>query len=58
MQGNEILGPHFVQLSLCLFSWVHDSEEIRDRFIEMGFLSDYVKILSGSRLSKDTKVFY
>ena len=54
--GNEMLGPHFVQLSLCFFSWVRDSEEIRNKVIEIGFLSDYVKILSASRLSQDTKV--
>ena len=54
--GREKFGPHFVQLSLCFLSWAQTSEEVCNKYIELGFLVDYIRIFKGSRLSRDTKV--
>lgn len=59
MSGRHVMfGPCFVQLSLIFQTWSQTSEQICKIFIENKFLVDYIRVLKGSNLSRDTKVSY
>ena len=53
---HVMLGPCFVQLSLCFLAWSQASEQICETFIDSKFLIDYIWILKGSHLTQDTRV--